>query len=207
MASSGGFAQYRNFRTEDNPQPNKKTLFIDDLSRLVLLVIILLATVAGYFFQTHINNPANLIRSSIKKTLGSPYSASIEGRCAVGDSVIASYRSRELFKPGEGLKTISAPGDIIPETTHTLLERFKKVRVVKELDREDMYGHPTRHFYGKIDGGLCGNGSISYFEYWLDFRDGKAVRLIMSSVVRDVAVKANGDSLSRETSVNILFRR
>ncbi len=207
VPSSSGYAEYRAMRTDDDPRRKKQAPFVDDLSRFILLLVILAATVAGYFFHSHVNNPANILRSSVKKTLKLPYTASIEGRCAVGDSVLSFYRSREYYTPGKELRVLSAPGEVHPENSRALLDRLMKVRKVKELDREDMYGHPTRHFYGELTGGFGSEGSNGYFEYWVDFKDSKAVRLLLSGVVRNVAVSARGDSLSRETSLNILFRR
>ncbi len=207
MKSSSGYAEYRDMRTEDDPKRSKPGAFVDDLSRLILLVIVLAATAVGFFYHSYANNPVKILRSSVKKTLIFPYSTSIEGRCAIGDSVLASYRFREIYTPGKDMRTLSAPGDVLPENSAALLDRLKKVRLVKELDREDMYGHPTRHFYGELAGGFGGGSSNGYFEYWMDFKDFKAVRLVLSGVVRNVCADAEGDSLSRETSLNILFRR
>lgn len=202
-----GYADYIRMRESDSGDGQRSGGF-DDWSRVVLFVLLLLAAAFGYYFTIHINQPKRVLNTSVVKTLKSPFKASIEGRTVLRDSLLAVYRSREIHTPGREIAVESAPeSSPAPFDTRQALELVRAASRAEELEREDMYGHPTRHFYGEIS---CGNAGANrpsgyYFEYWADLRDLSAVRLIMTGVCRNAAVDAKGDSISSETSLNIRF--
>jgi hypothetical protein len=176
-----------------------------DTSRAILFLILGLAAIAGFIYNSHYNNPMNILKLSVSKTIDKPFKASIEGKTVLQDSVIATYRSREGYVPGQ-VKP-SPAGTSAPLTAWEALNMVRNALHAYEMDREDMYGRPTRHFYGDT---ACektepGRPTGFYFEYWTDMRDLKAVRLILTGVCRGAAVDAQGDSISAETSINIGF--
>ena len=204
---SRGYAEFSKTHKQESAM-KKPAGGIDDLSRIVLLLILGLAALAGYFFKSHYNKPMNVIKSSISKTISKPYKASIEGKTSLQDSIIDVYRERESYVPEKGPATESSPGSAAsPLNTRIALDMVRDATRVFETDREDMYGHPSRHFYGEITLKNSNPGLPSgyYFEYWADMRNLAAVRLMLTGVRRDVAVNAKGDSVSAETMVNIRF--
>ncbi len=201
------YADYLKTHSGDSVS-EKKDGGIEDWSRPVLLALLGLAALMGYFVNTHINKPERVVNSSVSKTLNKNFTASVEGKTALRDSLIAVYRSWETSHPNRELSMkLSPESDPAPMNSREALELIRTASRIAELDREDMYGHPTRHFYGELE---CGSGGSNqpdsyYFEYWADMRNLAAVRLVMTGVRRDIAVNAKGDSVSSETLLNIRY--
>ncbi|MHB9029025.1 MAG: hypothetical protein ACYC9O_09665 [Candidatus Latescibacterota bacterium] len=204
---SRGYAEFSREKNQESGTGNFAAE-VDDLSRVVLFLILVLAALAGYFYTSYYNKPANVLKSSISKTLKSPFKASIEGKTVLQDSVIAVYRKRESYIPKQGA-TAEPSSETVPPPFSVLeaLDMVRNATRADELDREDMFGHPTRHFYGELNSGTIEPGRPSgyYFEYWADMKNLGAVRLILTGVCRNMAVSARGDSVSAETTVNIRF--
>jgi hypothetical protein len=204
-----GYAEYKNRKAADSAG-QKTAPYTDDLARLILFFIIFCAFGIGYVIHSHENNPRHLLRESVERTIRSRYIASIEGKTSIGDSVIALYRIREEYRPGTGVAELFSAGDAhLPFTSLDLLNRARSTVRAKEMRREDMYGHPTRHFYGIFTKGPDGGSEKGgvYFEFWMDFKDLTAVRLTITTVNRNVTMNAAGDSLSKETYLNIRYTR
>ncbi len=172
-------------------------------------ILFLKAVVIGFFLNSHFNNPRYLLRNSVSILEKKPFNASVEGQESLGDSVIAKYRYRQAYTPSKGITTISVQSGTesqIPFNTLFYLGLLKNPLKVKEDDRQDMYGHPTRHFNGVFDIDGTQKGSISsYFEYWIDMRNQRPVRLTISIVSRNAIVNVKGDSLSAVTYLNFRF--
>jgi hypothetical protein len=181
-----------------------------DWSRLVVLLIVMMGFVIGFFLNAHFNNPGYLLRNSVKLMLKQQFTASIEGKTSLSDSILASYRYRQIYVPGKGITStlfLEGSNNNAPFDALSFLNLLNNPLKVKGEGRQDMYSHPTRHFYGVLN--LPGNKKqsfSSYFEYWMDMQNQKAVRLSVSIVSRNVAVNAKGDSLSAETYLTFRFR-
>ena len=170
MERPDGLMGFQGLSHKDPAGGDKSGSFRDEFSRPLLFLIIIAAFAAGYVLHTRANKPVRVIKASVEKTLKAGYSASIEGNDSIGDSLLAEFRIRESFTPGAGISTVFAPEDSAPPANSLqLIEQLRAVTNAKELKREDMYGHPARHFYGDFPGGIGKTGvSTSVFEYWVD---------------------------------------
>ena len=74
----------------------------DDLSRLILLVLMILAAVIGGYYNKISDQPVKIVNRSLKKSLSRPFRASLEGETTVSDSVINTYRYHQSYTPGKG---------------------------------------------------------------------------------------------------------
>ena len=68
-----------------------------------------------------------------------------------------------------------------------------------------MYGYGTRHFTGSFSLPTDGDSIVHAYEYWIEMRSLRAVRLLMTTVERNAEVTAQGDSLSKVSFVNIRY--
>ncbi|MFA6471026.1 MAG: hypothetical protein WCU00_03210 [Candidatus Latescibacterota bacterium] len=181
-----------------------------DWPRLALLLLVMAGFGIGFIVNVHSNNPKNILRDSVRKMEKQTFRASIEGKTSLRDSTLAQYRYRQLYAPGKGISTIFNPSESKTEVSLNALSLLKSLRnpeKVKEDDRQDMYGHPTRHFYGVTRVAISDNAvsSSCYFEYWIDMRDLRAVRISFSKADRNSAVDSAGNSISTETYLNIRY--
>jgi hypothetical protein len=181
-----------------------------DWPRLVLLFLVMLGFAIGFILHFHSNNPRNVLRDSVNKTVKKPFQASIEGENSLGDSTLATFRYRQAYTPGKGITATSFTAENRGEAAFNSLDALEFIRdpsSVTEVKRQDMFGHPTRHFYGEFrkPGGNKALNTLYTYEYWVDMQSLKAVRLSISSVVRNVAVDARGDSLASESYLNIRY--
>ena len=120
---------------------------------------------------------------------------------------LAFYRNRQSYTPEHGITVShgSDGGNEPPFDALSALKALEYARNVTEHDREDMYGHGTRHFDGLLEL-PGGNPSVVHsFEYWIDMRTYRAVRLIITEERRNVAVDDEGNSVSKETYLNIWY--
>jgi len=181
--------------------------FHHDLPRLVLLLVMLLAAVAGGVYNYYTGQPHKIVRRSVRRTLEKPFRASLEGATSLKTVALAFYRSRQSYTPEHGITVSYGDGgeNEPPFDALTALRALEYARNVTEHDREDMYGHGTRHFDGLLE--LPGeNASVVHsFEYWIDMRTYRAVRLIITEERRNVAVDDEGNSVSKETYLNIWY--
>jgi hypothetical protein len=204
-----GFRGYSGRKSNEPVTDRRSGGHTEDWSRPALFLFLFCAFVIGLFLNSRATDPLRRVRASIVLTLSKPYSASIEGKTIIGDSTIAVFRTRETYKPGAGIsETFSAGEHNPPFTSLQLLERVRTAGNIKETRRQDMYGRPSRHFTGSLsptEGEGTGKKERIYFEYWMDYRDNTAVRLTLSTVIRDVAVSAAGDTLSQATYFNIRY--
>ena len=164
----------------------------------------------GFIVNAYSNSARTILRGSVNKMEKLTFRASIEGKISLRDSTLAQYRYRQVYVPGKGISTVSnlAGGNgEAPLNALNYLESLRKTEQVKEDDRQDMYGHPTRHFYGVVRVAESGKAASSsyYFEYWVDMRDLKPVRLTLSKAERNSAVDSKGDPIATETYLNIRY--
>lgn len=204
---SGGYADYKRMQSE-HASPKNPFRGVDDLSRLILFGILAVIALVGYFYDSHINKPQNVLVKSVEKTLGKSFRMSIEGKTSLQDSTIARYRSRESYYPGRNSKVETMPGaGPAPFGALEIMDLIRNAARSTEMKKEDMYGKPTRHFSGETfrKTPVPGMPAGYYFEYWADMRNLAAVRIMLTGVCRDVAVNARGDSISSETVINVGF--
>ncbi len=177
-----------------------------DIMRLLLLVLMLIAGVFGVFYHSHINKPEYVIKHSIDKSLSRSFKASLEGNMSLGGNRLAGYRARYEFHPGHGLRVISneSSGEI-PYDSVEALGLVEDAHNPVEYEKEDMFGHGTRHFTGSSIQ-YTENDSTAYaFEYWVDMRSNLPVRLDIARVDRNAAIDDSGDALSMETYITIRY--
>jgi len=196
------------FKHKSSASSRPKGSLGSDWPRLALLLLVMTGFGVGFIVNIHSNNPKNILRDSIRKMEKQKFHASIEGKISLSDSILAQYRYRQLFVPGKGISTIfnSSEGEISLNAL-SLLKSLYNAERVKEDDRQDMYGHPTRHFYGvtRVSATEQAASSSFYFEYWLDMRTMNSVRLSFSKADRNSAVDSVGNPISTETYLNIRY--
>ena len=140
-----------------------------DIARLLLLVFMLMAAVAGNYYKKFSNQPMYILRKSINKTLKQPFRASIEGSSSLKDSTLCIYRNRQRYTPENGVTLLSdaGSGTPLPFDAAEALGFLRYSQNPREYNRQDMYGYATRHFSGSFK--LAGDDdSVAYvFEYWI----------------------------------------
>ncbi len=180
-----------------------------DLPRLLLLLFMLMAATFGGICNHYTNSPVKIVKRSMTRTVEHPFRASLEGSTALKSISLASYRERQQYTPETGLaaEIIERPsdGDVPPFDALTALLALEYADAVVEHDREDMYGHGTRHFSGSLALPGMSEDMVYVFEYWCDIRTYRAVRLIVTEAERNAAVDDRGNAISRETYINIWF--
>ena len=178
-----------------------------DLSRLLLFVFMLLAAIVGLHFNKVSNKPSNVLSRSINKSLKQTCKASLEGSITLKDSTLNTFRSRQIYSPEKGLSVSSN----IRSANHALLdavnaiESLRSAENITEYDKEDMYGHPTRHFSGTFNYDGDRDLTAYVFEYWIDMRSLLAVRINIAKVERNVITDSDGNTFSKETYLNIRY--
>lgn len=189
-----------------NAAPGSTQGLENDWSRVLLFAIVGLAALFGLWHASAANKPQHVLRESVSRTVRGPFTASIEGRVTIGDSLVATYRTRESSVPGRGISVQSDAGSArAPYNSRELLDLLRDASRVVELGREDVYGHPARHFSGELPNGATGFTGGCRIEFWADMRNLSAVRLVMLGVHRGAAVDARGDSLPGVTSLTIRY--
>jgi hypothetical protein len=209
IKSSREYAEFKN-KLEARNAPEPKTVYTDDLSRLIVFFILFVLFIIGFVITEYGKNPKRMLSGAIERTIHSRYTASIEGRTTVGDSLIADYRSRETYDPKSGVSEFFSGGTAKPpRTSLELLGSVLATTSVREIKRQDMFGRPTQHFTGTVPKNPKSDtgGAGASFEAWVDFRDHTIVRLSVTTVRRNVTVSARGDSLSAATYLTIRFTR
>ena len=177
-----------------------------DIGRLLLLVLMVLAGIFGVFYNTHINKPETVIRHSIEIGRSRSYKSSLEGSMSLGGNRLATYRIRYEYHPKHGLRTLldESTGEI-PYDSAQALELLGGAVDLAEYDKEDMYGHGTRHFTGSFTEYTESDSTAYAFEYWVDMRKQLPVRLDVARVERNAAIGDDGDAVSRETFFSIRY--
>lgn len=191
------------------PESRTSDSIAHDLPRLLLLLFMLMAATFGGICNHYTNTPVKIVKRSMTRTVEHPFRASIEGSTALKSISLAFYRERQHFSPETGLVTEiieRTPGeDGPPFDALTALHALEFADAVVEHDREDMYGHGTRHFNGVLALPGKSEDMVYVFEYWCDIRTYRAVRLIVTEAERNAAVDDRGNAISRETYINIWY--
>lgn len=188
----------------DHPDPVKNQ---SDIARLVLLSAMVLAAIFGYYINRASNIPVKIVNKSVEAALKQPFRASIEGSVTLMDSTLASFRNRQTYDPERGLRMVSA-GDASggqPFDSVETLEELARAQNVYELDKQDMYGHGTRHFSGTMPPVEDNDRIARVFDLWIDVRSFLPVRLSITQVERGADSDAEGNPVARETYMNIRF--
>ena len=77
------------------------------------------------------------------------------------------------------------------------------ITFIRELKKQDMYFNPTRHYTGSYRLPDDGDSTVHAFEYWINMQSLLPVRLITTTVERNVAVDRENEPISRITYTNI----
>jgi len=178
-----------------------------DLAKLFLLLCMLIAAIMGGYYNSISDKPANVIKRSIKKSLKRSFRASMEGSVSLKGSITNIYRSHQKYDPEHGLSILSDTGSSnkAPFDAVKAIEILRYSKNAIEYDREDMYGHGTRHFWGSLKLPSDADSIAHVFEYWIDIRSFLAVRLDIVEVVRNVSIDSEGNSVSEETYINFRY--
>ena len=192
-------------------QKNKtgSSTYYHDLPRLILLLCMIFAAIIGYYQKSYSNKPERVIARSVEKMLDYPFRTSLEGSARLKTIPLGIFRSRQRYTPQKGLADLSDAGvaenNTPPFDALSALKALSYARDVVEYDMEDMYAHGTRHFGGSFK--LPGNteSTTHVFEYWIDVRTQQAVRLIITKAERNAAINDRGESVSKETYINIWY--
>ena len=185
------------------------TNYYHDLPRLILLLFMMFAAIAGYYYKSCSNKPERVIARSAEKMLDYPFRASLEGSVRLKTIPLGIFKSRQSYSPQKGLTDLSDAGvtenNIPPFDALSALKALSYALDVVEYDMEDMYAHGTRHFAGafKLPGDT--ESTVYAFEYWIDLRTRQAVRLIITKVERNAAINDRGEPVSKETYINIWY--
>jgi len=197
----------------DDQGSGRYTKYQHDLHRLIFLILLMVSFVIGLYVTRTTNQPVRVINRSLKKSLARSFCASLEGTTSVMDSVVSIYRDRQVYTSGKGIVSFSGSEEHTGAVTfsslslnaHSALELIRKTTLASEMDRQDMYGHGTRHFSGSLK--ISGNDSpvVCVYEYWIDLRSFLAVRLSLTLVERNAVPQTDDEPLSRVTYLNIRF--
>ncbi|MBN1294517.1 MAG: hypothetical protein JXB48_21950 [Candidatus Latescibacteria bacterium] len=189
------------------------TGYLSDVPRLILLILMLCAAVIGGYVNSNLDKPVKVINRSVEKSLARSFRASIEGTTSIGDSVVARHRDHVRYVPGKGLRSLSGSANdtgrpLSEKSQFDALSALRSVQTapfITEREKEDMYGHGTRHYTGSFSLSTDGDSVVHAYEYWIDMRKLLAVRLLMTTVEQSPVVNALGDSLSKVTFINIRY--
>ncbi len=177
-----------------------------DLPRNILYVIMIMSAIIGFLYNNYSNKPLNVIGSSLKKTHNKQFKARMESTTTIGDSVISDFRSQQRYVPGRGLVTpdgspLSVGG--MKQDSFSAFRILSHIIFIRELNKQDMYSNPTRHYTGSYRLPDDGDSTVHAFEYWINMRNHLPVRLIMTTVERNVAADRENELISRVTYTNI----
>jgi len=177
-----------------------------DLARLVLYMFMAVAAFIGWYFHNKANEPLALLNTSINRSLGRAFRASLEGSITLRDSTLSVFRTRQIYAPREGVSVLSdiRSADDAPFDAVTSLEILRHADYIVEYEKEDMYGHPTRHLNGTITDKNT-ESTVRVFDYWIDMKSLLAVRIIIAQVERNVLTDDEGNSYAKETYINIRY--
>ncbi|MCE5250829.1 hypothetical protein LLG96_11475 [bacterium] len=197
----------------ESRRSKKSKGYQDDLPRLILLLLMLLAAVIGGYYNKISDQPIKIVNRSLKKSLGQPFRASLEGETTISDSIINTYRDHQSYTPGKGTASPARTGGYYSAITVPafffdaagILEELRNSLKVSEGDREDMYGHGTRHFSGSLKPAGAPDSVICVYEYWIDIRSRLAVRLSVTVVERNAVPRVDDEPMSRVTYINIRY--
>lgn len=206
---SKGYADYRVTREMQNQPEWKPEPSPGDYSRLFLLAVIFIAFGIGIYYFERVNNPLSLVQSSVEKTFLSAFQASVEGETLLDGSEVSVYRSHESSVPGKAISATTLSGsEPAPFNSREILELLRGATKAKEMKREDMYGHPSRHFSGEFPNpkALAGQPKTYQFHYWIDLQNRKAVRLVATGKCPSNVITVSGESLLSEVFLNVRWK-
>jgi len=194
------------FNPDEGDVSGKRGGYFHDAPRTILLFVTLFSAICGGFYSNYANKPLNVIDRSLKKTGNKQFRASVESSTTIGDSVISDFKSHQRYIPGRGLVTPSGSplsGEGMEHDSLSAFRIFSHTTFIREQKRQDMYGNPTRHFTGSFRLPDDGDSTVHAFEYWINMRNLLPVRLVITTVVRNVAVDDENEPISRITYTNI----
>jgi len=93
----------------------------------------------------------------------------------------------------------------LPFDSVETLKELARAQNVHEHDKQDMYGHGTRHFSGTLPPVVDNDRIARVFDLWIDVRNFLPVRLSITQVERGAGSDAAGNPVSRETYLNIRY--
>jgi hypothetical protein len=181
---------------------------VADTPRLILLVLLCLATVFGVFLNRYTEQPHRVLNQSLDKTRNLRYQASLEGSAYLGGAETDTYRHRQRYEPGKGILTPNGdpfPEGVVPFTAEDLLAALRSASNVVEQGRQDMYGAPTRHLSGSFSLPDDGDSTAHAFDLWFNMRGQLPVRIETSTIVRNAGVDSENEPVTRVIYVNVRY--
>ena len=178
-----------------------------DISRLVLLLVMLIAAIIGGYINSVSDQPVRVVKRSIDKSLKRSFMASLEGETSLKDSILSVYRIRQQYHPNHGISMISNARSSQPAPFNALMvfELISRCNNIIEHDKEDMYGYGTRHFSGSFKLPEDDASVANIFEYWIDMRSRLPVRVNIVKIERNVSTDSEGNSVSKEMYITIRY--
>ncbi len=178
-----------------------------DLPRLLLVLFMLAATGAGWFYDSWRNDPARLVTRSAAAALEQPFLASLEGAVTLRDTVLETYRSRQEYVSGSVVTYQSGGpgGDAFPLNAREALRILLDVSSAAREGREDMYGHGTQRFSGTISAAHDSLRTDTTFRLWIDINTNLPVRLELASEQRNAGFDVEGTAVSLIATLNIRY--
>ncbi|MFC1692281.1 hypothetical protein ACFL1R_02110 [Candidatus Latescibacterota bacterium] len=201
-------------RRSETDQGSGSGTFYHDLPRLILLLVMLLAAIFGRMYFKNANQPIKIVGRSLKKSVNHSFHASLEGTTRLRNAILGNYRNRQQYTPDRGLskspeKNLKSqnryPISSAPFDALSAIESLHYAQNIFEHNKEDMYGHGTRHFSGLLHIPGSGDSLGHMFEYWINMRTLLPVKLTISRVERNVDVNKYGEPISRTTFLNIRY--
>ncbi len=197
-----------NIETNEGEKLKSESSFLNDASRLILLILMVFGFFAGIFIIDKAEQPMKIIGRSITKKQNRKFRASIEGTVSIGGLVNDTIKSHQQYSAETGI--VIQTGTKLPEydavfDANSALDALHYVSFINEHKKEDMYGHGTRHYSGSIKLPDDDESTMHTFEYWLDMRNLLPVRLILTTVESNLGINKLGLPISRVTFMNIRY--
>ncbi len=203
-----GLGSSRRFDRADSSEGSDA--FYHDLPRLVLIVLMLLAALLGWYVKSQAEKPEKVIVRAAETMLKTTFAASLEGTQGLKSILLARYRTHQVYRPGKGIENAnpdqSQQGDEAPFDALSAIEALKSAKDIVEHDREDMYGHGTRHFSGTVASPPDSSVSPLTFDVWIGIKTHRIHRIILKRSEPSTAFDDKGHAVPKTTWINIWYR-
>ena len=197
-----------NIEKNEGEYSKTEASFLNDASRLILLILMACGGIAGYYIIDKAEQPMKMIGRSLTKKQNRKFRASIEGTVSIDGLVNDTIKCHQRYSPETGI--VTQTGTKLPENdavfdANSALDTLHNVSFINEHKKEDMYGHGTRHYSGSFKLPDDGETTMHTYEYWIDMRSLLPVRLILTTVESNLGINKIGLPVSRVTFMNIRY--